>query len=90
MGSRDRFDGVNLVGHTITVRSLLMDITTMSCLHKSSNNIIRVWATRWMWFMHPSIVHIGYVCSGATIPIYSHVYSSKVDSSAFQSLEDPR
>ncbi|KAF3670005.1 putative pentatricopeptide repeat-containing protein, mitochondrial-like [Capsicum annuum] len=28
--------------------------------------------------------------SGATIPIYSHVYSSKVDSSAFQSLEDPR
>ncbi|KAH0707711.1 hypothetical protein KY285_010709 [Solanum tuberosum] len=66
---------LKLTGHTSNVREILIDMTSMVCLHRSSDNINRVWDTGWQWFMHSPVVHIDSICSVATIPTYSHVYS---------------
>ncbi|KAL3354338.1 hypothetical protein AABB24_018804 [Solanum stoloniferum] len=66
---------LKLTGHTSNVREILMDMTRMFCLHRSSDNINRMWDTGWQWFMHSPVVHIDSICSVATIPTYSHVYS---------------
>lgn len=78
MGSRDKFGDPEVNWSHNNVREILIDMTSMFCLHRSSDNINRMWDTGWQWFMHSHVVHIDSICSVATIPTYSHVYSGTI------------
>ena len=66
---------LKLIDHTSDVREISMDMINMFCLHRSSDNINRVWDTGWKWFVYSPVVHIDSICSVATIPTHSRVYS---------------